>query len=156
MLALFSQGILRRLDEIAKRLEAVEAELKALREEARRGRASRGGQMRRNRGADALLEYLEKHRYLAASEARGKLGLSTSRLLDAAEEIGAEVIEAGGDLVVILPQYLEEFDALLAEAGSPDPAEAADSMGIYKKLFEKLLKAGLLYYDAASRGWKRI
>ncbi|MCE4624982.1 MAG: hypothetical protein F7C35_03865 [Desulfurococcales archaeon] len=106
--------------------------------------------------ARRLKDYLEKNKYILASEARSKLGIPPSRLLEVAEEVGAVTLNLEGDLAIMLPETLEEFEALLELVSTPDPGEAASKLGEYEKLFLKMLRNGLVYYDSSSRSWRRL
>ncbi len=156
VLSLFSARTNSMLKECLDRLARLEEEVKALRSEIAKRDKLRSPPSKRSRSADALESYLDKNRFILGSESRSKLGISAGRLVDLATEIGAVIIDLGGDVAVLHREHLEEFDALLSTVRTPDPAEAAEKMGIYSKLFERLLKAGLVYYDASRGSWKRL
>ncbi|MCE4627567.1 MAG: hypothetical protein F7C34_00250 [Desulfurococcales archaeon] len=147
---------LEKLEKLEKRLDMIEKSLQAGGLPGQRGRPK--PQLRRGKGrlAERLEEYLDKHRFLLLSESRHKLGAPASRVREAADEIGAVQLELEGDIAILMPEHLEEFDALLAEAKSPDPLEAARKLGVYAQLFERMRRSGLVYYDSAKGYWRRL
>jgi len=157
--ALLSGRIIETLEKCVARLEELEKRVARL--EAGLARQPRGGSQRdagRRRGkiADKLEEFLDRNRYLLLSEARQRLGVPPARAREAAEELGATEIELEGDVAILLPDHLEELDALLREARSPDPLEAAQKLGPYSRLFEKMRRSGIVYFDAARGHWRRL
>ncbi len=108
------------------------------------------------RHAKLLEEAIDKYKVVMGSEARAKLGLSPHKLREVADEIGAIIIEAGGDFAVTMPEYLEEFEAIMMNTRTSDPEEAAEKMGPYRRLFEALRKAGLVYYSRSCNCWKKL
>jgi len=99
---------------------------------------------------------LDKYRYVLGSEARSRVGMSPSKLREIADILGATIVEVGGDFAVIYPIHLREFDSILEGISTSDPDEASRKAGIYKRLFEKMRQAGLVYYDASRRAWRRL
>jgi inactivated superfamily I helicase len=162
VIALFADRILRELEQINQRLQKLEEKLERLERGLTRTsmekRETAKARLKNSKGRIArLLEsYLDKHRYILGSEVKQKLGISMSRLEDTAEELGAIVIDVGGDIAVLMLQHLEEFDALLSTVNTPDPIEASQKLDIYSRLFDKMRKAGLIYYDASRNSWKRL
>jgi len=106
--------------------------------------------------AKILEEALDKYRVILGSESKAKLGMSPHRLREVADEIGAVIVEAGGDFAATMPEYLEEFETIMKSARTSDPEEAAEKMGVYRRLFEALRKAGLVYYSRACGCWKKL
>jgi hypothetical protein len=105
---------------------------------------------------DKLRDFLSDNKYLFLSESRKKLGLPPLSVENLAERIGAVLIDTGGDIAVLMPEVLVEYDEILASTKTPDPEDASNRLGVYGRLFERMLKAGLVYYDAGKRCWKRL
>jgi len=147
---------LERLEKLERRLESIERSLQAGGARAERRRHEAQPRRGKSRIIDRLEEYLDKHRFLLLSEARQRLGAPAPRVREAADEIGAVQLELEGDIAILMPEHLEEFDALLAEIRSPDPLEAARKLGVYERLFEKMRRSGLVYYDSARGHWRRL
>ncbi len=141
------------IEDLAARVERLEQEVRACRQQAP-ARAS--SKKRQSRLADRLVEILESDRYLLASKAREKLGVSPYKLRDLAGEVGAEIVDLNGDYAVIDPEALREFRMLLASTRQRDPEEAAKSLGVYRELFEKMRAASMVYYDAARGSWRML
>jgi len=130
------------------RIDAVLGELRALRRaQAVPPQASRRGQARR------LRHVLRELRFVMASEARARLGMSPHRLRAEAAAEGLVILDAGGDFAVMTRDSLEEFKALLASLNTADSAEAAKALGEYGRLFQALREGGQVYYDARRRRW---
>ncbi len=99
---------------------------------------------------------LDKYRYVLGSEARSRVGMSPSKLREIADSLGATIVEVGGDFAVIYPIHLREFDGILEGISTSDPDEASRKAGVYRRLFEKMRRAGLVYYDASRKAWRRL
>ena len=80
------------------------------------------------------------------------------KLFDKLEREGAIVIDAGGELVAVDPEFWDRFVEVVQEIGVSDPEEAESllvgSLGeAGGKLFHLLLRAGLVYYDRDAGQW---
>ena len=151
---------------VAEAVRAILAELKQLRQEIEQlrrelsqhksidARGRRGS--RRSNLADKLLEALSEEGYILASESKEKLGVSPYKLRELAQQTGSRIIPLEGDLAVVDPEAYREFLMLLASATTSDPEEAARRMGRYKKLFEKLRRSSMVYYDARRGSWRML
>jgi len=104
-------------------------------------------------GAWSLRRIIKEMRFVMASEARARLGMSPQKLRSEAIAEGLVVVEAGGDFAVMTSDSLEEFKALLASLNTADPEEAARRLGEYGRLFQALRDGGQVYYDARKRRW---
>jgi len=154
--AMLAQRLLREVEECRSMLERIESRLEKL-----EGGGTRKGQAlqerrKRSRLEEKVEEYLDKNRFLLLSEARQRMGSSPVRVREAAENVGALSLELEGDVALILLEHLEELEALMKEAKTPDPSEAAEKMGPYKRLFEKLRRSGLVYFDSARGYWRML
>ncbi|MEB2836193.1 MAG: hypothetical protein GSR80_000214 [Desulfurococcales archaeon] len=134
--------------ECMRRIDAILGEMRALRRaQVVPSRESRRGQVQR------LRRVLRELRFVMASEARARLGMSPHRLRAEAAAEGLVVIDAGGDFAVMTRDSLQEFKALLASLRTADAAEAAKALGEYGRLFQALREGGQVYYDARRKRW---
>jgi uncharacterized protein YdhG (YjbR/CyaY superfamily) len=156
---------------ISRDLEELRGELKAIKEsidklqadmdECKRMLAELLGAVRQRaasprvqrRSSWGLRRILKEVRFVMASEAKARLGMSPQKLRSEAIAEGLVVVEAGGDFAVMTRDSLEEFKALLASLNTADPAEAARELGEYGRLFQALRDGGQVYYDARKRRW---
>ncbi len=150
--------IAKRLEHIEARLEALEESLKEVLEALRRlesklDRLEKGG---RALGEHRLRSLIEKEGFLLISEARQKLGISPSRLLSLARDLGLVVLDLDGDAAVMSENAYMEFKSKLASIKTSDPEEAASLMGRFAKVFALLRRKGDIYYDSKSRSWKML
>lgn len=143
------------LDDVIKRLEALEAAVSQIRAMLEQGTA-RGGRPGRRAGRSRLWEALRESKYVMASESRAKLGISPQRLRSEAMAEGLVIVDAGGDFAVMSKSSFEEFKAMLAGVSTSDPEEAARELGGYGRLFQALRSGGQVYYDARRRRWRLL
>ncbi len=136
--------------ECMRRIDVVLGELQALRRAQALSSSSR--ESRRSQ-AQRLRRVLRELRFVMASEARARLGMSPHRLRAEAVAEGLVVLDAGGDFAVMTRDSLEEFKALLASLDTADAVEAAKALGEYGRLFQALREGGQVYYDARRKRW---
>jgi len=153
------------LEKLQKELEDLRESIEELRSEVseckrlirealeKLSRQNTGLPPQRRRGTWSLRRILKEARFVMASEAKARLGLSPQKLRSEAIAEGLVVLEAGGDFAVMTRDSLEEFKSLLASLNTADPAEAARELGEYGRLFQALRDGGQVYYDARRRRW---
>ena len=101
-------------------------------------------------------EKLENFGYILASEARNEFNLSISVFRRIASKLeNVDIIESGGDIVIIDKNAFKDFKNRLSKIKTSDPIEASKSLGKYDKLFLTLRRGGLLIYDSKS-GWRLL
>jgi len=140
-------------EECAGRLSAIERKIEELKSAIPRDTKPVRESLYRRRHTPKLRQVLKELKFVMASDARSRLGLSPHKLRVEAADEGLVILEAGGDFAVLLPEAFEEFKALLSTVKSADPAEAARQVGEYSRLFQALREGGQVYYDARRRRW---
>jgi hypothetical protein len=168
VVAEYSRRIIGLLEECSEKLNRIEAELSQIKKSAftqkhyyedrakvpTRAPLKKFG--RRERINEKVRDTIDENRYIFGSESRKKVGFNARELRTIALEIGGIVIDMSGDFAVTFPEFVEEFKSLLETINSPDPLEASQKLGIYGRLFEKLRREGLTYYDSLEKRWKLL
>ena len=161
-IALLTKGIFRELKLIREALDDVRQEIRTIRDKLEMKYTDTQGsppitreRLKRKR-TKTLSSILRKEGFILGSEARIKLGIPISRLQKEAIDEGLLIVELEGDIAVLSEEALEEFKLLLSSIRSPDPEEAARSLGKYMNLFNALRKAGRVFFDSRTGSWRLI
>jgi len=150
VVAVLARRMLEELKAIRERLDRIEAMMQK-QVGQRQHYGGRGGIV------DRVREVLERDRYILASQARGRLGLSPRSLMGIVSGMSdVRVIEAGGDFIVFDRIGFEEFRALLSSIDTSDPEEASRMLGPFKDAFNALRRSGGVYFDGRSRSWRLL
>lgn len=160
-----------KIDEVNRRLaelvEALEAHRPAAEEEAEErplpaqpARPARSPRAQRGERRESGVERF--HREGVVFESDMAWMRSPERFFKKLEAENAVVLDVGGEKVYVAPEFWEEFKRAVSEIGVSDVVEAAnlvrariggDRGSRAARLFEKLAKIGLLYYDEEQGRW---
>ncbi|MEB3779765.1 MAG: hypothetical protein GSR85_06000 [Desulfurococcales archaeon] len=160
-----AKNILDELKNLKDKVNAIEAVLEDLNSRMisieerieRLGKYRSQGYIREKRSSlrDTILRILDKEMYITASEAKQKIGVTFTRILSEVQSIGnINVIDAGGEAVIISTDRFEEFKHMLESIRTGDPQEAGERLGVYKTLFNLMRRSGMIYYDVKAKAWK--
>jgi len=124
--------------------------------QGRSARATPGGEGQEGAGrrGKTAVEILREQGVVFESSLKGVR--DASRLFASLEASGALVFKAGGERVAVDRGFWEAFKSRLSSIKTPSREEALASLkGAEARLFEKLVAAGLVYYDV-KRGWTTV
>ncbi len=158
--ALLTKGLLDELEKLRTDINDLKKDVLELKKEIELLRkASKIKEFSKRSGFDIpqkFREKLENFGYVLASEARNEFNLSISVFRRIASRLeNVDIIESGGDIVVVDKNAFKDFKNRLSKVKTSDPIEASRSLGKYDKLFLTLRKGGLLIYDSKS-GWRLL
>ena len=158
--ALLTKGLLEELEKLRKDIDNLRNDVLELKKEIELLRkASKIKEFSIRKNFDISKEFKEKLEdfgYILASEARSELNLSISVFKRIASRLeNVDIIESGGDIVVINKNAFKDFKNRLNKVKTSDPIEASKNLGKYDKLFLTLRKGGLLIYDSKA-GWRLL
>lgn len=155
-----------KIDEVNRRLSQILELLEALQEQQAEAsareklekpapRAERVERVSRQRRPSAM-EKLKEQKVVFYSDVAWMK--APEKLFEKLSREGALVFEAYGELVGVDPEFWSEFTRLLAELSISDPDKVGTLLSAKlgeqaRRLFEKLKKAGLAYYDRDRGVW---
>ncbi|MEM0492205.1 MAG: hypothetical protein QXR02_05755 [Acidilobaceae archaeon] len=160
--AIIAKGLLAEIKKIREKLESIEEELSTIRSllessvEKREGISTKESRRGRRSLRDYLVEALKTEGFIIVSNASRKLNVNPNIIVRQATSVGAIVINAGGDTLIISERAFQEFKRVLVEIKSSDPEEASRMLGKYSNIFNMLRRAGMIIYNYKDGKWSII
>ncbi len=148
--------IARRLGEVLERIESLEEEVKKVKEElgkVKEQAAHISAQPSPPRPRKSAIDRLREQG--AVFESDVKWLRDRDAFFDRLEREGAVIITVAGERVALDPGFWEKFKSKVAEITTTDEEQIKLMLSrVEMRLFEKLKRAGLLYYDATAKAWR--
>jgi L-fucose isomerase-like protein len=143
-----------RLDRIETKLEKILAEISKTTITTTTEEMSRKKTKSKNI-VEEIMDDLRERGYISISSRLGSFR-RREEIINGLKRLGAIEVDVGEDKYLFHPMAYKEFEKMLEANRIRDEVSAAEHMGMYKEVFLRLVKNGLIYFDVKKKKWAKV